>query len=445
MLLTKIVLLGRENVGKSSLFNSLIGSNVAIVSEFPGFTRDRNYGVVNFSEKIFIFIDTGSLLKSKSDLDKLVRFQTVSAITESNIIFFVVDANEGITSKDILINRKIKKYKKKTYLIVNKIDLCRRSRKVSLKEIFCRLGYKSVFFVSSMHKIGIKKIFRNLISSDFSLKSSSSVNRKVKEIKTKKVIKLSVVGRKNVGKSTLVNFLLKKKQIIECDFPGSTRDSIETQFTYKNKQYSLIDNAGIEKIMRKDMLERSILNRSLCSIKKSNIVILLIESSGVLNKDLYIINILKQSKCSIIIAINKWDKITSKEKPIVKKFFLKRLSFISFSKIHFISSLYGYGIDKLFKSLNDIYDCIIDSKIKTSSVTKIMKETERKYFFNVFKRRNIKMKYAHLGKKNPITVIIHGKNLSLLGNNYKKLLEKVYTKKLGSFLKPIYVKFKDEK
>ncbi|CAL4324576.1 ribosome biogenesis GTPase Der [Buchnera aphidicola] len=445
-----ISLIGRENVGKSMLFNRLTKSKKALVSKIKGFTKDLNYGFFMFKNKKIILIDTAGIKFSKFKFvtHSKIFLNTKKAIQQSQLIFFVVDGKVGLTFEDKEIAKYLKKISKKNvFLIINKIDNFKK--KYKFFHNFYEIGFKKIFFVSSAHGHGIKqtieKIFfyyflknfkkdkkkflclkkKNVSTSNDFLKS-----KKIKEFKYNfpKIFKIICIGQPNAGKSTLINNILQEKKLLTSKKPGTTRDNIWNSKKYKNENFIFIDTAGIKK--KKNVIDKI----TFFSIKKiinfTNVALLIIDASKKLisRQDLKLSSFILKNKISIIIIVNKWDILSKKEKKIFKKEIKIKFKFLCFLKIFYLSALLNKDIKKL---LNSIYliKKFYKKKIKSSTLNKILKNALLKYPINnlVFKKK-IKLKYIHLGGLNPIKIIIHGTRIKYLTQEYKKYLLNFFKK-----------------
>lgn len=443
-----VVLIGRKNVGKSTLFNCLTKSRNALVANKPGLTRDRQYGyckIEKFNQKIII-IDTAGLDIKLNEIEKKSYEQTLIAIEESHLILFIVDAREGLMSQEFEIANKIRKYQKKIIVIINKIDGISDFSQI---HDFYSLGFQKIKKISASHNQGINSLIMKYlipwIYLEFGKEHIKNFNNQhVKLIKEE--IKIALIGRPNVGKSTLINSLLKKERMITCNIPGTTLDSISTPIKYNHKNYILIDTAGASRKNKKmNIIEKFSIVKTLHTIEKANIILLIIDaSSKICNQDLSLSEFIINAGKGIVIVINKWDSLSELEKKEFKKRIKTKLKFLSFSRIHFISALYQQGIFELFKS---VYEADKDSKrkINTSILTKTMHMAIKKHEPPILKGRRIKLKYAHLGSSKPPKIIIHGNQVTYLSLPYKRYLINFFYKSLKIKGTPIQIEFKDNK
>ncbi|CAL4326652.1 ribosome biogenesis GTPase Der [Buchnera aphidicola] len=441
-----IVLIGRTNVGKSTLFNCLTKSRNALVANNPGVTRDRQYGyckIEPLKEKI-ILIDTAGLDINSNEIEKKAYKQTLIAIKESHLILFVVDARDGLMLQEFEISKKIREFQKKTILVINKIDGIKDIFKINE---FYALGFEKIQNISASHNQGInsliKKYFIPWINLEFKKEIETQLNHEDSEIE-KLETKIAVIGRPNVGKSTLINSILKEERMITCNIPGTTLDSISIPIQYNNKNYILIDTAGASKKSKNiNNFEKFSIIKTLQTIEKSNVILLIIDASNkICNQDLLLSDFILQSGKGIVIVINKWDLLNNLEKKELKEIIKNKLKFLFFSRIHFISALYCTGIFELFQS---IHEANKDSKIKisTSILTKTMHMAIKKHQPPIIKGRRIKLKYAHLGSSSPPKIIIHGNQVTYLSLPYKRYLINFFYNTLKIKGTPIKIEFKN--
>ncbi|WP_343189457.1 ribosome biogenesis GTPase Der [Buchnera aphidicola] len=414
----KISLIGRENVGKSTLFNILTKNKDALTDNTPGLTRDRKYGYHINKKKKIIFIDTAGIKKTKKIINIKAIKNTKKAILESKIIFFIVNIQEGLTWEDYEISNILNKFRNKTYLIINKVD----NKNLKKKKIeFYNLGFKNIFLISSIHKNGINILLKNIYK-----------KIKNKKEKKKKNIYISIIGKPNVGKSTLGNKILKKKQFITDNSSGTTRDSISIIIKKKKIKYFLTDTAGIckKKNIKNKITMLSIL-KSFNTIKKSNIVIFLldIKKNRICNQDFFIAKKILKYGNFVLIVINKSDKFSEKFKKKIKKIIFKKFKFFNLSKLFFISALYNQGIEKLLKNIF-FFSNILNKKFSSKFLNKILKKAITKHQPPIHKNIRIKPKYVNLINIKPYTIIIHGNKISKLPISYKNYLKFYFQKKM---------------
>ncbi|QCI21869.1 ribosome biogenesis GTPase Der [Buchnera aphidicola (Hyadaphis tataricae)] len=442
-----IVLIGRTNVGKSSLFNILTNSRNALVSKYSGLTRDRQYGYCELktSKQKILFVDTAGLdVVNSNEIEKKAYQQSLIAIEEANLILFIVSARDGLMPQETEIINIIRKYKKEIILVINKIDGMHEYSKINE---FYSLGLKTIQKTSATHNQGINLLFANHLIPFITLickqDNAKKSDKQIKKI-TKPTIKIALIGQKNVGKSTLLNCFLKDERMITCNIPGTTLDSISTSIQYNNQNYIFTDTAGISKKSKKiHKIENISIIKTLQTIEKSHVVLFIIDASKkICHQDLFLANFILNAGKSIVVVINKWDLLNNILKRELKQMIKTKLRFLYFAKIHFISALYDPGIHKLFTSIKEAYN-ESNKKISTSTLMNIMKKAIHQHQPPIFKGRRIKLKYAHLGSSAPPKIIIHGNQVDCLSLPYKRYLMNFFHHSLNITGTPIQIRFKN--
>lgn len=435
-----IAIVGRPNVGKSTLFNKLTQSRNALVADIKGVTRDRQYGNGSFEERDYIVVDTGGFTESDTEINQLAMQQTQEAINESDIILFVVDAQVGISPKDEILAKQLRQHNKKIYLVVNKID---GADFTIIGADFYRLGFNSVYPITANkgQGIGITILLKEIL---IKYPAISKINNFTQNNNTP-IIQLAIVGRPNVGKSTLVNRFLGEDRMIVCDEPGTTRDSIYVPFHYRETDYILIDTAGIRRQSRiTDTIEKFSVIKTLQTIASSNVIIFLFNAQeGILDQDLRLLKLIIDSGKALVIAINKWDTDEYQRKEI-KSELDRRLLFVNFAKIHFISALQNMGINALFNSVNQAYRSATKI-LATSQLNDILTEIVTTHQPPIVSGKQIKLNYVHINSYNPPTLLIYGRNTDKIPEDYQRYLVKSFCKKLKLVGTPIHIQWKNRK
>jgi len=430
-MLPVIAIVGRPNVGKSTLFNCLTRSRDALVSDFPGMTRDRQYGEAEIADHRFIVIDTGGLTEESSDLDLLMAHQSAQALQEADKVIFLVDGRAGLTASDQVIAQKLRSMNKNIFLVVNKVEGL--DPDIAVSEFF-RLGFESPQVISAAHGRGITELVEYLFQQDETALETAPPTSGVM---------LAIIGRPNVGKSTLTNRMLGEERVIVFDSPGTTRDSIFVPLTRFDKHYTLIDTAGVRqrgKIF--ETTEKFSVVKTLQAIEAANVVIFVMDArEGVTEQDLRLLGFILESGKAIVIAINKWDGMTVEEKDKTRVSIDRRLTFVSFVRIHFISALHGSGVGNLFDSVDEAYACA-NKKLATPKLTKILQEAIVQHSPPLVQGRRIKLRYAHSGGSNPPRIIIHGNQVSALPDAYRRYLINTYQARLKLIGTPVRIEFK---
>lgn len=430
-----ITIVGRPNVGKSTLFNRLTQSRNALVADLAGVTRDRQYGNVNFEGRTFIVVDTGGLTESDSAINQLTLEQTQEAINEADIVFFMLDAQSGVTAADEILAKKLRQSNKKIYLLVNKIDGLDFAITCS---DFYRLGFNAVYPIAASRGRGINILLKE-ISQQFPLMQPTH------EEENKHAIQLAIVGRPNVGKSTLMNCLLGENRMIVSDTPGTTRDSIYVPFHYHSTDYILIDTAGVRRHSRiTDVIEKFSVIKTLQTIASANVIIFLFNAQeGITDQDLRLLKLIIESGKALVIAVNKWDT-NEYERNLIKSEMDRRLSFVNFAKMHFISALHNTGVNALFNSVNQAYRSAT-KEVSTSQLTEILNEIVSDHSPPIVSGKPIKLNYAHINTYNPPTVVIHGRNTDKVPEDYQRYLVNAFRKKLKLVGTPIHIQWQNRR
>ena len=428
-----IAIVGRPNVGKSTLFNILTGSKSAIVADFSGLTRDRKYGKVKDSS--LVLIDTGGISLEDSDMSEAIKKQTENAIEEADMIFFIVDAIEGLLPLDEVIADLLRKQNKRITLIINKVD---NSKIEDYSIEFEKLGFGESVKVSAAHNIGlseIRTILNDLEDSEESHDSFTSSDS----------LKISIIGRPNAGKSTLVNQLLGEERVLVSSESGTTRDSIEVPFEMDSKAITLIDTAGMRrKRSIKEETEKFSVSKSVESIKKANVVVLLLDSSeSIVDQDIHLLGLTLTIGRPVIIAANKIDLLDKDMKLELESNIKRKTRFAQYLEPHFISAKKGTGVKKLLKKAQKAYNTSI-KELDTSILNKLLKEAVFNQQPSMSGRFRPKLRYAHAGGKNPPKIVIHGNNLKELKESYTKYLENFFRNKLNLGETPLSILYKEQ-
>ena len=420
-----IALVGRPNVGKSTLFNRLTKSREAIVANMPGLTRDRKYGEGRVKDELFIVIDTGGISGDEEGIDLEMASQSLQAIMEANICLFLVDAKDGLLPDDNQILEYLRKHQKCTYLVVNKVDGL--DTDIALAD-FYSLGIKDLYPITATHGKGVASLLSRVLSTfNSQLVNTDTVADSDADASRVMGIKIAIAGRPNVGKSTLVNRMLGEDRVVVFDQPGTTRDSIYVPFERRDQKYTLIDTAGIRKRGKtKETVEKFSVVKSLQAIQDSNVAILVIDSrTGIVEQDLHLLGYVIETGRALVIALNKWDGLGTEGKEKIKSEISRRFSFVNFAKIHFISALHGTGVGDLYKSIHNAYESA-QKVLSTNRLTQILQDAVIDHAPPVINGRRIKLKYAHAGGHNPPIIVIHGKQTEKLPSNYSRYLEKTF-------------------
>ncbi|WP_040625212.1 ribosome biogenesis GTPase Der [Moraxella macacae] len=428
-----VALIGRPNVGKSTIFNQITKSRQALVADLAGLTRDRQYGDALFEDKAFIVVDTGGIGEDddgSGNIDDYMATQSYTAIHEADILVFVVDARAGLVGSDEVIAKQLHTLGKPVFLVANKVD---GVHEASIGEFFA-LGFGKPFATTASHGRGITNLLEHLTAD----MPSTAVEEKAPD-----GLKLAIIGRPNVGKSTLVNRLLGEERVVVFDMPGTTRDSIYIPFEREGQNYVLIDTAGVRRRGRIDeKVEKFSVIKTLQAIKDANVVVLVIDAQeGITDQDLHILGYALDAGRAMVIAINKWDNLDQDKKDWVKIDMERRFNFIPYVKIHLISALHGTGTGNLYPSIHKAYASAMLS-ISTSRLTQILQDAVSAHQPPMVSGRRIKLRFAHMGGHNPPIIVVHGNQTGQIPNSYKRYLENEFRKVFKLEGTPVRVEFK---
>jgi GTP-binding protein len=431
-----IALVGRPNVGKSTLFNRLTKSRDAIVADFAGLTRDRHYGNGRQGKHEYIVIDTGGFEPdAASGIYKEMAKQTQQAVAEADVVVFVVDARAGLSAQDHDIANYLRRLGKPCVLVANKAEGMKEG--VQLSE-FYELGLGEVYPVSAAHGQGI----RGLV--DLALEPLHLPDPQDEEEETDSgLIKLAVAGRPNVGKSTLINTWLGEERLVAFDMPGTTRDAISVPFERQGQRYELVDTAGLRRKGKVfEAIEKFSVVKTLQAIESASVVLLLLDATqGVTDQDAHIAGYILESGRAVVIAINKWDAVDEYQRQLVERSIETRLSFLKFATLHYISARKRQGLGPLWASIAQAHKSA-NCKMPTPVLTRLLLEAVQ---FQTPKKTGMyrpKLRYAHQGGMNPPVIVIHGNSLEQVTEAYKRFLEGRFRKEFNLVGTPLRIELK---
>ncbi len=437
-----IALVGRPNVGKSTLFNRLTKSRDAIVADVPGLTRDRQYGEALWQGQAFIVVDTGGLTGDENGIDTLMAGQSLQAIEEADAVLFMVDARAGRTAGDEMIAEHLRKRDKHTFLIANKIDGADQD---SIIGEFAPLGLGTPLGIAAAHGRNINPMLEAVLAKgDIQTTDLDEDGNPIERLPVTAIgTKIAVIGRPNVGKSTLVNRMLGEDRVIVFDQAGTTRDSIYIPYERHGKPYTLIDTAGVRRRGKVfESVEKFSVIKTLQAIQDANVVIFVVDArDGIVDQDLHLLGFALESGRALVIAINKWDGMEQGEKEYVKTELERRLFFTKFADQHFISALHGSGVGLLYKSVDQAYESAM-TKVPTNRMTEILEAAVAEHQPPLVNSRRIKLRYAHLGGSNPPIIVIHGNQVDAVPRSYTRYLENIFRKVLKLSGTPIRIEYK---
>lgn len=427
-----IALVGRPNVGKSTLFNRLTKTRDALVANFPGLTRDRKYGEARFGDRHFIVIDTGGITGEEEGLDAVMAQQSMQAVEEADAVFFMLDSRDGLTAPDQMLANQLRQAEKPVFYIANKIDGVNPD--IAMAD-FYQLGIPNLHPITATHGKGVRQLLLEMFE------AFPEADKPVEE--TQHGVKIAIIGRPNVGKSTLVNRLIGEDRVIVFDHPGTTRDSIYIDYERDGQEYTLIDTAGVRRRKNvRELVEKFSIVKSLKAIDDANVVILVIDArETIVDQDLHLLGHAIEAGRALVIAVNKWDGLQPEQKNRVKTELERRLQFIDYAEVHFISALHGTGVGHLYESIDKAYDSST-RKLQTHRLTQILEGAVFDHQPPMVNGRRVKLRYAHAGGSNPPIIVIHGNQTSKLPNNYRRYLEKIFRRELDLIGTPVRIEFK---
>ena len=431
-----LALVGRPNVGKSTLFNRLTKSRDAIVADFAGLTRDRHYGNARFDKHEFIVIDTGGFEPTADQgIYKEMARQTQQAVAEADVVVFVVDARGGISAQDHDIANYLRRLGKPTILVANKAEGMKEG--AQLVE-FYELGLGDVLPVSASHGQGIRDMMASALA-PLNLADPSEDDADVDN----GIIKLAVAGRPNVGKSTLINTWLGEERLVAFDMPGTTRDAISVPFERNGQMFELIDTAGLRRKGKVfEAIEKFSVVKTLQAIESANVVLLLLDATqGVTDQDAHIAGYILESGRAVVMAVNKWDAVDSYQRELLMRSIETRLPFLKFAAMHFISAKKRQGLGPLWGAIAQAHKAAM-CKMPTPLLTRLLLEAVQ---FQSPQRGGMyrpKLRYAHQGGMNPPIIVIHGNSLEHVTETYKRFLEGRFRKAFNLEGTPLRIEMK---
>lgn len=427
-----LVIVGRPNVGKSTLFNRLTRSRDALVADIPGLTRDRHYGRGRVGDRPYLIVDTGGFEPAAKDgiMHEMAR-QAEAAIAEADILLFVVDGRAGLTSQDKEIGDRLRKTGRPLLLVVNKGEGMNRPL---VAAEFHELGCGVPLVVSAAHGDGVSELIAEALTTfpdDYEVLEPGVGPR------------VAVAGRPNVGKSTFINALLGEERVIAFDLPGTTRDAIEIPFSRNGRDYTLIDTAGLRRRGKVfEAVEKFSVVKTLQAIEESNVVILMVDASqDISDQDAHIAGFAIEAGRALVVAVNKWDAVDTYGRELVKLNIERKLNFLGFARIHYISALRGDGIAGVLASVDKAWAAAM-AKLSTPKLTRaliaaVAKQAPPRH--GIFRP---KLRYAHQGGRNPPLIVIHGNALDHLPDSYRRYLERSFMEGFKLQGTPLHVQFK---
>ncbi|MDE2051024.1 MAG: ribosome biogenesis GTPase Der [Gammaproteobacteria bacterium] len=434
-MLPVIALVGRPNVGKSTLFNVLTGTRDAIVADVPGLTRDRQYGFGRVGPMPFVVIDTGGLVENPKGIEAQMRAQTERAVAEADRLILLVDGRAGLTPQDDFVAREIRKSGKPTTLAVNKAEGL--DPDVAAAD-FHALGLGEPFGISASHGQGCEDLMAQALGG-LEPESAEAADPAAEGVR------IAIIGRPNVGKSTLVNRLIGEERVIASDQPGTTRDSILVPFERDGRKFQLIDTAGMRRRARvEDVIERASVAKTLQAIDEAHVVILVVDAHDTVSEqDASVLGVALQRGRALIIAINKWDGIAAEQREEIHRQLALRLDFVAFAPLHFISARHGTGVGELMQSAVRAYEAAM-REMPTKELTRTLAHALTVHQPPLVHGRRIKLRYAHQGGRNPPRIVIHGNQTASVPDAYTRYLVNVFRKTYDLFATPVVIEYRTD-
>lgn len=436
-MLPVIALVGRPNVGKSTLFNVLTGTRDALVADVPGLTRDRKYGFGKVGPVPYLVVDTGGLVAGAEGIEELMARQTLRAIEEADRVLFLVDAREGLTPSDFFVAQTLRKLGKDVVLVANKAEGLDSATAAS---DFYQLGLGEPQPISSAHGDGVRALMERVLAEFESAPSLAPDGAPVGDD-----IRVAVIGRPNVGKSTLINRLLGEDRLIAFDQPGTTRDAVFVPFERDGRKYTLIDTAGVRRRARvEEGIEKFSVIKALQAVDSAHVVIGVIDAHDtVAEQDASLFGMVAERGRALLIAVNKWDGIPADKRDEIRTGLDLRLPFLEFAPIHFISALHGTGVGELIRAVGHAYDAAM-REMPTPELTRVLETAIQQHQPPLVRGRRIKLRYAHQGGRNPPIIVVHGNQVEHVPDAYRRYLSNVFRKNFRLEGTPVRVEFRSD-
>jgi GTPase len=436
-MLPVIALVGRPNVGKSTLFNVLTGTRDAIVADIPGLTRDRQYGFGRVGPMPYVVIDTGGLVENPVGIETLMRQQTELAVQEADRLVFLADVREGLTPADHFVLRELRRSGKPVTLTLNKgegLDLD------FVAGDFHALGLGEPMMISAAHGQGCEELMEHVLAG---LEPEAAPEKDSRDDGT---IRIAIIGRPNVGKSTLVNRLIGQERVIASDMPGTTRDSILVPFHRDGRDFVFIDTAGVRRRSKMEgVIEKASVSKTLQAIDEAHVVVMVLDAhDSIAEQDASVLGIALQRGRALIIAVNKWDGIPTDQRETIERQLSLKLDFVPFAPIHFISARHGTGVGDVVKSIVRAYEAAM-REMPTRDLTRTLEYALTVHQPPLVHGRRIKLRYAHQGGRNPPRIVIHGNQTAQVPDAYTRYLSNAFRKKYDLFATPVVVEYRTDK
>jgi len=428
-----IALVGRPNVGKSTLFNVLTGTRDAIVADVPGLTRDRQYGFGRLGPMPYVVIDTGGLVENPSGIEAQMRAQTERAVAEADRLIFLADARAGLSPQDEFVARELRRSGKPVTLVLNKAEGLDED---IVAADFHALGFGPPLAIAASHGQGCEALMEHVLA---------GLEPQAHAAEDAGVIRIAIIGRPNVGKSTLVNRLLGEERVIASAEPGTTRDSILVPFERNGRSFLLIDTAGVRRRARvEDVVERASVAKTLQAIDEAHVVILVLDAHDtVAEQDASVLGLALERGRALIIAVNKWDGIAPEQREEIHRQLALKLDFVPFAPLHFISARHGTGVGELMHSTVRAYEAAMRA-MPTRELTRTLGQALSVHQPPLVRGRRIKLRYAHQGGRNPPRIVIHGNQTAAVPDAYTRYLANVFRKTYDLYATPVFIEYRTD-
>ena len=432
-MLPVVAIVGRPNVGKSTLFNALTGTRDAIVADVPGVTRDRQYGYGRAGSRTYVVIDTGGLIENPVGIEAQMRIQTERAVEEADRLVLLADARAGLTAQDLFVARELHRAGKPVFLAINKAEGLDPG--VAAAD-FHALGMGEAFAISASHDQGCDELIEQVLA---------GLDTSPEQTEFPDAIRVAVIGRPNVGKSTLVNRLLGDERVIASESPGTTRDSILVPFRKDERDFVLIDTAGVRRRAKvEDLVERVSVAKTLQAIEDAHVVILVLDAhDAIAEQDASVLGLALDRGRALIIAVNKWDGIEDGQRDQIRRQLDLKLDFVPFAPKLFISARHGTGVGELVRAAVRAHDAAFRD-MTTPHLTRALEQALEAHQPPLVRGRRIKLRYAHQGGKNPPRIIVHGNQTTSVPEAYRRYLANVFRKTFDLFATPVAVEFRTD-
>ncbi len=434
-MLPVIALVGRPNVGKSTLFNALTRTRDALVADLPGLTRDRKYGYAQVAGRRFVVVDTGGLVDAAAGVERLMAGQTLKAVAEADHVLFLVDARAGCTPEDLHVAGLLRRSGRPVLPVANKAE----SLDPDLAGAdFHQLGFGAPVAVSAAHGEGLEDLMERALEAFPPTPAEPADN-------LADGIRVAVVGRPNVGKSTLINRLIGEERLLAFDQPGTTRDAVRVPFERDGQRYTLIDTAGVRRRARvSEAVEKFSIVKTLQAIEEAHVVVGVLDAhESVTEQDASLLGLVAERGRALVVAVNKWDGIPPDQREAIRDGLDLRLPFLSFAPVLFVSARHGTGVGDLLAAVHKAYDAAM-RELPTRELTAALEQAVTAHQPPLVRGRRIKLRYAHQGGRNPPLIVIHGNQTRHVPDAYRRYLENFFRQAFRLGGTPLRIEFRTD-